>query len=314
MAAGDEIKRRAGMETDWFARAHAKSTAAYVMVVQDQIGAALQLLYIADSEVPKNQPDAGMARAGIWESEGLALMSLHDLNGAAVAFGRQQFEFAPKGYPRPDFDGLYNMASLAAELGQQDLAARLGAAHHRLATRSDLEGLNVWDANLCAKVAEAKGDSRGVLNCLAPLGEGLDKAQFLATKLLPARAIARAKLGQTAAAARDLAALNRLHASKAFGEAKFARLPEVVEAEVLRAEGRDRAAFDLLSRYGPTNGPPSKPNATAPASARWTHEMEKQLGARRDQLKTAQRNAHLQQQVIKSSASDRRSWATFLVA
>ena len=298
LAAGEEIKRRANTETDWFARAHAQSTAAYVMVIQDQIGDALQLLYEADSEIPKGEPGAGMARAGIWESEGLALMSLHDLNGAAVAFGRQQFEFAPKGYPRPDFDGLYNMASLASEIGQPGLADRLSAAHHRLAAKSDLEGLNVWDANLCAKVAEAKGDSRGVLNCLAPLGEGLDKAQFLATKLLPARAIARAKLGQTAAAARDLATLKKLHASKAFGEAKFTRLPEV-EAQVLRAQGRDKPAFDLLSRYADQRASDQSQRYSAGIS-QLTHEMEKQLGARRDQLKTAQRNAHLQQQVIKS--------------
>jgi len=298
LAAGEEIKRRANLETDWFARAHAKSTAAYIMITQDQIGEALQLLYEADSEVPRGQPGTGMARAGIWESEGLALMSLHDLGGSAVAFGRQQFEFSPAGYPRPDFDGLYNMASLAAELGRQGLADRLSAAHHRLTARSDLSGLNVWDANLCAKVAEAKNDSRGVLNCLAPLGEGLGQAQFLATRLLPTRAIARAELGQTVAAERDLTALRKLHATKAFGEAKFARLPEV-EAHVLRAEGHDRQAFDLLSRYSDQRATDQSQDDSAGIS-QLTHEMEKQLGARRDQLMTAQRNANLQQQMIKS--------------
>ena len=77
LAAGEEIKRRANTETDWFARAHAQSTAAYVMVIQDQVGDALQLLYEADSEVPKGEPGAGMARAGIWESEGLGA-NYHD--------------------------------------------------------------------------------------------------------------------------------------------------------------------------------------------------------------------------------------------
>jgi signal transduction histidine kinase/CheY-like chemotaxis protein len=298
LGAGEEIKRRVSRETDWFARAHAKSTAAYVMVVQDQVGEALKLLYEAEDEIPKDADGAGMARAGIRESEGLALMNLHDLNGAAVAFGRQQFEFTPSSYPRPDFDGLYNMASLASELGQQALAERLAAAHHRLAARSDLAGLNVWDANLCAKVAEAKGDSRGVLSCLAPLGEDLGQAQFLATKLLVPRAIARAQLGQTAAAARDLAKLKALHAAKAFSEAKFERLPEV-EAEVLRAEGHDREAFDLLGRYAKQHGF-EQSQAYSAGISQLTQEMEKQLGARRGQLLTAQRNAALQQQVIKT--------------
>ena len=298
MAAGEAIKQRIDSETDWFARAHAKSTAAYIMVIQDQIGEALKLLYEADDEIPKDAAGAGMARAGIWESEGLALMSLHDLSGAAAAFGRQQFEFVPAGYPRPDFDGLYNMASLAAELGQPALADHLAAAHHRLAARSDLAGLNAWDANLCAKVAEAKGDSRAVLNCIAPLGEDLGKAQFLAPRLLPVRAIAYAKLGQAAAAARDLATLQKLHASKAFGEAKFARLPEV-EAQVLRAEGHERQAFDLLSRYG-VKQDIEQAQGYSDGIHQLTQEMEKQLGARREQLLTAQRNAALQQQAIKA--------------
>jgi two-component system, sensor histidine kinase len=298
LAAGQEIERRVGRETDWFARAHAKSTAAYVMVVQDQVGQALKLLYEADDEIPKDAQGSGQAHAGVWESIGLAMMNLHDLSGAATAFGRQQFEFLPPTYPRPDFDGLYNMASLAADLGERDLAGRLAAAHHRLSARSDLEGLNVWDANLCATAAEANGDPRGVLNCLAPLGEGLGKAQFLATKLLPARAIARAKLGMTAAAARDLARLNALHAAKTFAESKFARLPEV-EAEVLRAEGHDRGAFDLLERYAKQHGVEQSQDYSAGIS-QVTQEMEKQLGARREQLLTAQRNAALQQQAIKS--------------
>jgi two-component system, sensor histidine kinase len=298
LAAGEEIKRRATVESDWFARAHAKSTAAYVMIIQNQVGEALKLLYEADGEVPNGADGAGQAHTGIWESVGLALMSLHDLTGAAAAFGRQQFEFSPRGYPHPDFDGLYNMASLAAELGHQDLAEHLAAAHHRLSSRSDLQGLNVWDANLCAKVAEAKGDSQGVLACLAPLGEKLANAQFLASGLLPARAIARAKLGQVDAAARDLDTLKALHASKTFGEAKFARLPEV-EAQVLHAQGRDRQAFDLLSRYADQQAV-AQNQAYSAGIRQVTQEMDKQLGARREQLLTAERNANLQQQVIKS--------------
>jgi signal transduction histidine kinase/ActR/RegA family two-component response regulator len=298
LTAGDEIKRRAGTETDWFARAHAKSTAAYVMIVQDQVGEALKLLYEARHEIPKDAIGAGMAQAGIAESEGLAMMNLHDLRGAAAAFGRQQFEFTPYGYPHPDFDGLYNMAQLASELGQKELAGRLAAAHHRLTTRSDLHGLNVWDANLCAMVAEASGDSRGVLRCLAPLGEDLGTAQFLAPKLLPARAIARAKLGQATAAARDLARLEALHASHTFGESKFTRLPEV-QAQVLRAQGHDSQAFDLLSRYT-TQRITDQARDNAAGISQVAQEMEKQLDSRREQLQTAQRNVNLQQQVIKS--------------
>jgi signal transduction histidine kinase/ActR/RegA family two-component response regulator len=296
-AAGEEIKRRAEAPQDWFARAHAKATAAYVLITQNEVGSALRILYPADDEIPIGDRWAGMAHADVWESLGLGLMSLHDLGGAADAFGRQQFEFAPADYPRPDFDGVYNMAQLAAELGQKDLAGRLVAAHHRLAVRSDLKGLGVWDAYLCAYAAEARRDSAGVTTCLAPLGEALSGAAFLAPKILPVRAIARARLGQAAGAARDLAALRKLHASKTFGEAKFVRLPQVA-AEVMRAQGHDRAAFDQLSRYADDQNIARSQGYSAGIS-QLTQEMQKQLGARREQLVTADRNAALQRQVIK---------------
>jgi len=121
-AAGEQIKRLGETTGEWYARAHAQATAGYVLITQNQVGAALRVLYAADEEIPANDPWSGMAHADVWESLGLGLMSLHDLSGAADAFGRQQFEFAPADFPRPDFDGLYNMAQLSAELGQRDLA------------------------------------------------------------------------------------------------------------------------------------------------------------------------------------------------
>ena len=295
-AAGEEIKRRGETTRDWYARAHAQATAGYVLITQNQPGAALRVLYAADADIPTGDPWAGMAHADVWESLGLGLMTLHDLGGAADAFGRQQFEFAPADYPRPDFDGLYNMAQLSAELGQQDLAGNLVAAHHRLAVRSDLKGLSVWDAYLCAYAAEARRDSKAVTQCLSPLGETLGQAAFLAPKILPVRAIARARLGQVAAAARDLASLQKLRASKTFGEAKFVRLPEVMAA-VERAQGHDRAAYDRLADFNHDHTIAGAQGYAAGIS-QVTLEMQKQLGARREQLRTAERNATLQRQVI----------------
>ena len=297
-AAGEAIKARAEQPQDWFARAHAKATAGYVLIIENQVGEALRLLYAADEEIPPNDRWSGKAHADVWESLGLGLMSLHDLAGAADAFGRQQFEFGPAGYPRPDFDGLYNMAQLASDLGKRDLAGQLVAAHHRLAVRSDLKGLSVWDAYLCAYAAEARRDAAGVTRCLQPLGETLGQAAFLAPKILPVRAIARARLGQVDAAARDLAALEKLHAAKTSGEAKFARLPEVVAA-VRRAQGHDRQAYDLLSDYSHAKDVTDALGYSAGIS-QLTLEMQKQLGARREQLRTAERNALLQQQVIRA--------------
>jgi signal transduction histidine kinase/ActR/RegA family two-component response regulator len=296
--AGDEVARLSSSEEDWFARVHAMRTLAYVMVTQDDVGAALRTLTDADNLAPRNDPATAMARAGVWEIEGLALMKLQDIAGASLAFGRSEFEFAPADYPRPDFDNIYNLASLAPELGQQELAGRLAAIHHRLAERSDLHNLKAWDSILCAKVAEARNASRAVLSCLEPLGRNLAGATALAPKILPARAIANARLGNLDAALHDLNLMRSMQASKTFGDASYSRLPEV-EAEVLHAQGHDHAAYDLLRDYTDKRAV-QHARRFGSGIGQLTGEMSKQLGVRRLQLVTAQRNAKLQQAVIRS--------------
>ena len=295
-AAEPEIRRLAQSEPDWFARVHAMRTTAYLMIQDNQIGSALKMLSEADTLVPRTEPYAGSARSGVWEIEGLALMSLQDLSGSALAFGRSQFEFAPAAYPRPDFDGLYNMARLATDLGRQDLAEKLYAAHHRLAVRSDLSNLKVWDRNLCAMVAEGRNAPRDVLKCFDGLGADLGSAKFLAPRILPSRALASARTGDVASARRDLAALRKLQAAKAYGEGAFDRLP-LVEAEILRAEGRHSEAYEALRAYSDKRAARASQTFAAGIS-QLTGEMEKQLGVRREQLVTARRNAALQQSVI----------------
>jgi signal transduction histidine kinase/AmiR/NasT family two-component response regulator len=296
--ASDQLAAMASTEPDWFARMHAMRSTAYLMVQDNQIGPALKLLSEADALAPRDEPYVGAARSGVWEIEGLALMSLQDLNGASLAFGRSQFELADQAYPRPDFDPLYNLASLAADLGRQTLAERMYAAHHRLAQRSELPNLKVWDRNLCAMVAEGRNAPGEVMDCFEGLGADLASAGVVAPKLLPARAIASARLGDVAGARRDLATLKRLKASKAFGEGAFDRLP-LVEAEVLRAEGKLGQAYDLLRTYDRERA--NKTHQIFGAGiGQLTGEMEKQLGVRREQLATARRNADLQQSVIKA--------------
>src|SRR6202012_512456 len=100
-------------------------------------------MFAAESLIKPSDPDTAMAESDVWATIGLALMNLNDLEGAAQAFEKSDFVWADKAYPRPDFDDVYNMAVLAAQLGQADLAQSDAAAHHRLAARSDQAHLNV---------------------------------------------------------------------------------------------------------------------------------------------------------------------------
>ncbi len=297
-AASVEMGQIARSATDWFVKAHAMRISALALVDQDRIGDGLRLLTEADAAIPEDAPYADTARAGLWEVTGMAIMKLNDIEGATMAFRRFEIEFSNPAYPRPDFDALYNLTRLSVQVGDQELAGRLYAAHHRLALRSGLESLMVYDANLCAMVAEGGGDPRGVLNCLSPYGADLGAAEFLAPQLLPSRALAYARTGQLGLARRDLAEIRRREAAGLFREEGFSEVPRV-EAALLFAEGRTREAYQRLDAYHKAREVQAARRFSA-GIGQVTRDMQEQLAERRRQLGTARTNTRLQKDVISS--------------
>jgi signal transduction histidine kinase/ActR/RegA family two-component response regulator len=221
----------------------------------------------------------------------MGLKGLNDVEGAAAAFRKFEIDYSNPAYPRPDFDSLYNLTMMAVKVGDQTRAADYYAAHHRLALRSDLPTLAIYDANLCASVASARRAPREVLACLEPYGENLGAAAFLARDVLPLRAIARAQTGETAAARSDLEALRRLEADGVGVEVGH------VEAEVLFAEGRTAEAFRLLRAHLLESEIASARSFSA-GIHQVTGDMQQQLTERRGQLETARANTNLQRAVI----------------
>ena len=284
-----EMGRFAREGRDWFVRAHGARLAALALVDQGKIGEGLELLAQAQADIPQGDAFAPTALAGIWEVAGMGLKELNDIEGASAAFRKFEIDYSNPAYPRPDFDSLYNLTVMAVEVGDEARAAEYYAAHHRLATRSDLRTLAIYDASLCATVADARHDPRGVLACLEPYGENLGTAAFLAMDVLPLRAIARAQTGETQAARRDLEALRRLDPQGL----------EVahVEAEVLFAEGRAGEAYRLLRDHMLASEIVSARNFSA-GIHQVTGDMQQQLAERRRQLETARTNTNLQRAVI----------------
>ncbi len=291
VAVAAEMRRTARDGRDWFVRAHAARLAALALMDQGRIGEGLELLTAAQADIPRNDPFAATAHAGVWEVVGMGLKDLNDIEGAASAFRKFEIDYSNPAYPRPDFDSLYNLAVMAVKVGDLDRAAGYYAAHHRLALRSDLPTLVIYDAGLCATVANARHRPRDVLTCLEPWGEDLGAAAFLASEVLPLRAIARAQTGQTAAARRDLAALRRLEAEGVASEVDH------VEAEVLFAEGRADEAFRLL-RAHMLEGEVIAARSFSAGIHQVTGDMQEQLTERREQLETARANTNLQRAVI----------------
>ncbi|WP_420471377.1 ATP-binding protein [Brevundimonas sp. FT23042] len=288
VAVVSDMRRMAATGRDWFVRAHASRLTALWMIDHARIGDGLHLLTRAEADIPDGAPFSDTARAGIWEVAGMGLKDLNDVQGAADAFRKFEIDYSNPVYPRPDFDSLYNLAMMAVSVGAADRAERYFAAHHRLALRSDLPTLKIYDASLCATVANLRQAPAAVLACLEPYGEDLGEAAFLARDALPLRAIARARTGQTAAARRDLARLRVL-------EREVGQQAEInfVEAEVLFAEGRTGDAYALLRAYTLSDRT-SAAQAFSAGVHQVTGNMQEQLVERRNQLETASANTRLQ--------------------
>ncbi|MEW5685145.1 MAG: ATP-binding protein [Pseudomonadota bacterium] len=235
-------------QSDLYAKVFADSLWARVLLDGRDAGAALRLLSAAEQAIPQKDPDAASAMSSIWEMIGLALMSLNDLEGSAVAFNRSQFEFTNPAHPRPDFDALYNLGRMAIDLGDEKTADTLVTAHHRLTVKSDLPHLRAWDANLCGLFAEMYRGPREVLLCFQDLDAQLKGAEFLKRSILPMRAIAKSRLRDIAGAREDFQRLKAYAGAAGAGSKAGARLLEV-EAELKLAQGDHKGAYELFRKF-----------------------------------------------------------------
>jgi signal transduction histidine kinase/CheY-like chemotaxis protein len=286
-----EIERTAATAADWRARVHAMSVYALILDSERESGKALKLLFEAEDQIKSGDPDAPAAESEVWGAIGIALIQLNDLQGSADAFQKADFVWANSAYPSPDFDDVYNMAYLATQLGQADLARDLAAAHHRLVQRSDLPHLGAWDKYLCGMVAENFDTPQQVMGCLQGLDAKLTGAEFLAPKLLEMRGVAEARLGHVAEAQADLDRLHQLQTSKQFSAVAFAREPEL-KAEVFAAKGQDGPAFALMRDVTRQTAQLQAQRSSLGVS-QVTAELEHQLEAVRHQ-------AELQDKVVRS--------------
>ncbi|MFK0298865.1 ATP-binding protein [Brevundimonas sp. NPDC090276] len=288
-----EMSRMTTTGFDWFVRAHAARLTALTLMDQDRVGEGLKLLNQAETEIPDEAPFAATAHAGLWEVTGMGLMKLNDVVGATIAFRRFEIDYANSAYPRPDFDSLYNLTKMAVQVGDLTRAQDYYAAHRRLSLRTGLENLLVYDASLCAQVADARDEPLEVLACVARYGEDMGSAAFLKLDLLPLRAVARARTGDLDGARRDLAQLRIL--DRQGGVDSHVAL---VEAELLFASGQAAEAYAVLRTYQREREVQTAQRFSA-GIRQVTGDIQEQLDRRRQQLETARANTELQRTVIR---------------
>jgi signal transduction histidine kinase/ActR/RegA family two-component response regulator len=289
----DEVRRAAAETTDWFARVHALAGLAVLQSNERKNSEALRTLSDAEVLIPSKDRWAKRANGEVWDAMTLVLQGLYDLNGATQAMYRSEFLLGEPGYPRPDFDNVYNLALMALRTGDTALGAQLWEVDHRLTARTDLPSAKAWDDALCAEVADARDDSAGVLRCLADLGD-ISRLTYVRELLLPLRAVAYARLGRRAEADRDLAALKR---SAGLARVSSSGMLERAEAEVLRAHHRYPEAYAKLSAYEKSRTR-SVAETMRAGFQQINAQLQTQLDSRRAALEAAQREEHLQKDVI----------------
>ncbi|WP_292081838.1 MULTISPECIES: ATP-binding protein [unclassified Brevundimonas] len=288
-----EMARMTAVGSDWFVRAHAARLTAMALMDQDKVGEGLKLLSQAETEIQDEDPFAATAHSGLWEMTGMGLMKLNDVVGATIAFRRFELDYANPAYPRPDFDSLYNLTKMAVQVGDLSRAQAYYAAHRRLSMRTGLDNLLVYDASLCAQVADARDEPLEVLACVAPYGEDMGSAAFLKLELLPLRAVARARTGDLDGARRDLAQLRVLDR-----EGGVDSHVALVEAELLFASGQSAEAYAVLRTYQRERDVQTAQRFSA-GIRQVTGDIQEQLDRRRQQLETARANTELQRTVIR---------------
>jgi len=288
-----EMSRMAANGVDWFVRAHAARLTALNLIDEDRVGEGQKLLNQAETDIPDSDPYAATAHAGLWEMTGMGLMKLNDVVGATIAFRRFEIDYADPTYPRPDFDSLYNLAKMAIQVGDLTKAQEYYAAHRRLSLRTGLPNLLVYDAGLCAQVANARDEPLEVLACLAPYGEDLTEGTYVLLDSLPVRAVARARTGDVDGARRDMDRLRTFNR-----EGGVDSRVALAEAEVLFASGRPTEAFEVLRTYQRDRDIQSAQRFSA-GIRQVTGDIQEQLDRRRQQLETARANTELQRTVIR---------------
>ncbi len=294
-----KIVQIANTEPDWFARVHAMSIMGAILNAEREPGATLKQLFAAEALIPAGDTDAPAAESDIWGTIGIALIQLNDLEGSADAFQRSDFAITDH-YPRPDFDDVYNMTYLAAQLGDASLAQDLAKIHHHLTQLSDLPHLDVWDKYLCAMVAESYQPPKAVTQCLAGLDAKLTGAEFLAPRLLALRGIAAARQGDLVGAEADLTRMHSLESSDQFAATAFIREPELA-AELMAAQGKTPQAFALMRSYRLRID-----QEQAQASSAGVRQVTSQL---EQQLQSVQQQETLTKDVVRSQR-----WIGFLAA
>ena len=198
------------------------------------------------SESDTRGPRAWPVKAELHQHYANALSAMGDTEGAidqvllATSLDRQVR------LRTQDLARIYDLANMAADAGELDVADHLARIHFRLAKTSNGPNPRFWTRYLCASVADAREEWGRVIGCTRDLAVELAHPRTsTAARLLAYRALARARLGDVAGARSDLATMERPMDNSI---PRDPQMEDLIRIYIAEASGDRQQAFAALDR------------------------------------------------------------------
>lgn len=247
---GDYVAARANLAAalssvaDPLVRAAGERLRAYVLTDLGMFGNSLEaaragLLHLPDA------PETRALRSGLHDAMAYNSLRVADYDTALTHLERTvELDTLAE---RP-IDGaviINNVAAMFAQAGATEEAVRLSGIHRTLAPRSADPRMMFFTNMLCARVHFTAGDYATALRC-ADEGQRTEAPPEYLTRMLVYRLHALARLNRPAEARAAMSELRRLAAER--GDPNLSERLDIIEPEVLNAEGRYGEAFAAMLR------------------------------------------------------------------
>ena len=253
--AGDIVSARRNLEpklegvTDAYVRAAGERLHAYVLTDLGLYGNALEAARAGILHLPDDSSTWSL-RSGLHNALSYNASRIGD-NRTALEHLQRNVELAVQsGNPIDGLMVLNNAAIMLGQAGEVAAARRVVATHSTLADRSGLPRMRFLSDQLCARVDLIAGDAAGALRCaeaaIARINAGVQTSPEYVKRAHLYRLQALARLGRGAEARQALNGLREMAAQR--GDPGLTERLNLIEPEVLNAEGRHAEAFQAMRR------------------------------------------------------------------
>jgi len=248
---GDYVAARSNLAaalanvTDPFVRAAGERLRAYALTDLGMFGSSLESARAGLLHLP-DRPETRTLRSGLHDAMAYNARYVGDYETALVHLERSMELDTLAGRPIDGATILYSIAGMFAQAGASEEAIRLVQIHRRVEQATDDPSLPFFGGLLCARVHFSTGDYATALRCANEARQHANAPPEYLSRALVYRVHALARLGRAQEARLAMQELENLASER--GDPTLTEKLEVIEPEILNAEGRHADAFTAMLR------------------------------------------------------------------